>query len=123
VTKLDLPKEPAPRGPVPAPFLKMLRWLSPETRGVTLDRWKTSTSATERALRDAAIACGSLGHGISQASGAVRSEVRRRRRLRAQTAREILIVLHIAALGMRKRRTDHEDACRMECWRPSRANA
>jgi hypothetical protein len=110
VTKLDLAKEPAPRGPVPPSFLKAIRWLSPETRQVTLKRWKQPMSADERSLRDFAIAAGSLGHGISEASGAVRSEVRRHRRLRAQTAREILLVLHFAALGMRKSLTENVPA-------------
>jgi hypothetical protein len=106
VTKLPLAKEPEPRGPVPASFVKAIRHLAPETRTGILARWKQPMSAAERALREAVIACSSLGHGISQASGAAQREVRRHRRLRAQTAREILIVLHFAALGVRKRLTE-----------------
>ncbi|MBI1852626.1 MAG: hypothetical protein HYR85_19965 [Planctomycetes bacterium] len=104
--KLDLPKELPPRKRRARKSVVEPPWLASQVRSVARARLDRPMNAAERALREAHLACHAFGGGIGETLSQARSEVRRRRSLRAEVASELALFVQITAVAMRRFLTD-----------------
>ncbi|MBI1853356.1 MAG: hypothetical protein HYR85_23705 [Planctomycetes bacterium] len=100
--KLNLPTELPPRKRRARKAVAEPPWLASQVRSVARARLNQPMNAAERALREAHLACHAFGAGIGETLSQARSEVRRRRSLRAEVASELALFVQITAVAMRR---------------------